>query len=722
MSQSQEQSSEMTLGKPASEGECGDRHVILASKGLLVLGLLIYVTVQAAFLSGCLWTRDLPPEPDDSLAYLTKTAQMDECFFQDCEALKDLRAQMAFRGTDPAIVGHRTQIVGRVFQVYHPLFSAMILGVAKALSTDTITAYKLLWQISPLLMGLGTALWINALWGPAAAGIATAMLAFSIFPNTGLHYFVPANTALALALIVWAGILARKGDAPLTLVLGTLVLVSIHPIGRIYAVIGAVMAATVWGIPKKQTTWAGIIGCVLIVTAAFVASATVERPMLGFRPEPYGSGQGYISALGQSLVEIGIQFKRTEPALVRSPVVFFGAAVCGFLIMSAARQTMLLRVIAILSVFLATSLFYVLPRHPADLFMRMLPPMSALFFGGVGAATWFTFCQSRAVLRRYGLAKGDGQASRIALYWPIAAFTVLAAFTLHIVLSGVEGWVVLTQHMRDRQSIELSRSQPERLLSESVPQNKVLYESIIIMPFYFVNGAMSRGAVFYPAIRGTPVEGEWLNNPHLRYAALYNPTVATRRVEGFEEDEWWQARPSLRYSALDRQRPDRTLSVNARIPMARVTWAQIEPRDGRTVQSVEVFVDDLVADARVEVVPVDRSGTLAHHETVTAHVRAGRTGWVRMQLPDRDSLKGIRILGPQGRGAYSLGGVRFDGDRLRWPWNSKADMTVQPRAGDTAPVTVSFDPQKLLPPLLSNRKVSVLDDEGSSVLIRIDPP
>lgn len=722
MPSNHDQSGGRSLGRLVSSGESQDSHANLLSKVLVIFGILVYVAAQGAFLAGPMWNRDLPPEPDDSLAYLTKTAQMDECFFQDCEALKDLRRQMASAQTDPAVRQQRTQIVGRVFQVYHPLFSMMILGVAKAFSTDTITAYKLLWNVSPVFFGLGLAYWLGILWGPAAAGLALFMLAFSIFPDTGLHYLVPANCALGLALFVWARILHRKGDAPFMLVLGALALVLIHPVGRIYAVMAAVLAATVFGIPEKPRTRAGIVGCLVIVALAFVASATVDRPMLGFRPEPYGSGQGYFSALLESIIEVGMQGQRTEPALLRAPLMFFGAVVCGFLSVAAVRRTVLRRVFIILSVFLLASLFYVLPRHPADLFMRMLIPMVALFFGGVGALTWFTLCRSWIVLRRERLPPGDGPALSLALHWPLVAFTVLAWFMLKVMLTGLEGWIVLADYMRDREPVKLSQSQPELLLSQSRLEEKVLYDSMIIMPFYFLNGAMSRGAVFYPAIRGTADEQAWLNSLDLRYAALYNPTVTTQWTDGFDEEDWWQSMPSLRYSVLDRQKPNRTLSINGRIPMSRLLWVQVEPQDGGPVRSLEVLVEDVTADTLVEVVPLDSSGTLLQSETVTATVRVGRTGWVRMALPDRTTLRGIRILSPEGKGSYAIGGLRFGDDRLRWPWNSKASMTSRLRAGDTTPVTVSFDPKKLLPPPLRSRRLSVLDDSGSAVLIRMDPP
>ncbi|MEJ2717475.1 MAG: hypothetical protein P8182_10100 [Deltaproteobacteria bacterium] len=62
----------------------------------LLFGLLVNVSIQSAFIGFPVWTRALPPEVDDSMAYLVKTAEMESCFSQHCRALKDLREQIDF--------------------------------------------------------------------------------------------------------------------------------------------------------------------------------------------------------------------------------------------------------------------------------------------------------------------------------------------------------------------------------------------------------------------------------------------------------------------------------------------------------------------------------------------------------------------------------------------------------------------------------------------------
>ena len=60
----------------------GSRRVgLIASWIELLAGLAVWTAVQTTFVTVPLWTRALPPEVDDSLTYVLKTKQMEECFF-----------------------------------------------------------------------------------------------------------------------------------------------------------------------------------------------------------------------------------------------------------------------------------------------------------------------------------------------------------------------------------------------------------------------------------------------------------------------------------------------------------------------------------------------------------------------------------------------------------------------------------------------------------------
>ena len=145
------------------------------------------------------------------------------------------------RLTIPRSPGSGPWPVPESFPFYHPLFSVILIALNK-LGLDLLTAFKLVWSLGPLIFGLAIAYFLTGLFGAGAAGLALGLLAFKVFPDTGLHYVVPSNLAMALALIIWGRLVRRQGKAPWTLALGSLALAAMHPIGLIYAVMSVVLA------------------------------------------------------------------------------------------------------------------------------------------------------------------------------------------------------------------------------------------------------------------------------------------------------------------------------------------------------------------------------------------------------------------------------------------------------------------------------------------------
>ena len=404
---------------------------------LFIAGLICYVAAQTNFLIAPLWDRSLPPEVDDSFAYLVKTAEMESCFFQDCEALEDLRKQMTFPQSDPDIRWQRSLLMGRIFQVYHPLFSVILLGTSKLLSCDLTTAYKVVWTGAPLFFGIAFAAWAYSLWGMGVAGITLIMLAFTVFPNTGVHYFVPWNCALGVALLLWARILTREGDAPYSLMLGTLILILIHPLGRIYAVIAVLLIVTIFGIPASRRMRLSILAALAIVAAAFVLSAVVHRPVLGFKPEPYSAGQSYVAGVIESIITVGREIQRWEPVLFRSKIFLFVALVFGFLTVSESLRRRNLRIFVLIMVIQSASFLYVLPKHPADLFIRLWIPALILMFGAVSQGLWFSLQKSVDLLSFRRRNRGRIGPFNPSRDWPMLAFMALAMFAVQVFFPGI---------------------------------------------------------------------------------------------------------------------------------------------------------------------------------------------------------------------------------------------------------------------------------------------
>ena len=282
------------------------------AKGWLIClaGLVIYLLVQGALLNMPLANWSLLPKLDDTLTYVLKTKQMQECWFKPCPAMDDLRQQLPLPGATPAAAHQLSLAFSRIFPVYHPLFSLILLGMTK-FGLGLMSAYQLLWRISPLIFGLAFLYLLVELTEPAAAGIALALLAFKIYPDTGLHHFEPSNLAMAGAVVVWARIISCRGWAPWTLGLSSMLLPAIHPIGVLYTLvsIGLALVLTKPQDRKKILVVTGLM--VLVISSIFLVSYLIKKiPFVQFTlippvPDPFiYTIKGALQNLQTVIVEI----------------------------------------------------------------------------------------------------------------------------------------------------------------------------------------------------------------------------------------------------------------------------------------------------------------------------------------------------------------------------------------------------------------------------------
>ncbi len=123
---------------------------------ILISGLVVWIIVQGSLSLVPLWNRSLPPETDDTLTYVLKSRQMQDCFNQDCPALIDLKKQRKQSRVSHSNSDIREEVelaCSRIFPVYHPLLSLILLGLNKS-GLDWMTAYKVIWTAGPVFFGL----------------------------------------------------------------------------------------------------------------------------------------------------------------------------------------------------------------------------------------------------------------------------------------------------------------------------------------------------------------------------------------------------------------------------------------------------------------------------------------------------------------------------------------------------------------------------------------
>jgi len=688
----------------------------------LLCGLVVWTAVQCVLTVVPMLERALPPEPDDTLTYVLKTVQMEECFFQDCPALEDLRAQFLNITADQQAAAQRSLASSRIFPVYHPLFSAFLLGITK-LGMDAMEAYKIVWSLGPFFFGIAFAYLLSVLFGRTVAGIALVLLSCKVFPDTGLTYVVPSNICMALAVIVWARIVSRQGNAPWALTLGSLLLVGVHTVGRIYVVIGVAIALAMSRERRNLRVWLPAVIGLVIVGAAFVVSGLIKRPSFvtpAFLPGGANPVLHALTSAAESAIQVITEIIRLEGGLFGSIPLFCAAVAFGGLTLPQESRRVVLRFIAVYIFFFIALHFYA-ASHPADLILRMWIPLVVVLFGMVAQGVWYAIVRSAALVGERLRARKQQSTVDVGTGWPLVALALMLGYSFTMMCLGAEQVVSTARYLRDREPLKFEAAQPRLLLSQAKPGDKVLYTSIIAMPYYFIHGAMQLGAVYYqPTMAEEPAETALLGDPNLKFAVTYNPTVYHPSFEGVSEHLWWITSPDFRSSPLARPRREAPLSYEGMIPTSQFRWIELASKTGKFPASVRLLVKNLGGPTSVTIVPLRSDREPLQEGVISIAVPASWFGWIHADLSTSPRSDRLRILEPDGNQAFSIGGVAFGDTKLHWPWDQKADLTVLPRESTTSPITVSFDPARSLPQPLGASKITVLDDDGSSVLFRID--
>ncbi len=695
---------------------------------VLLAGLAVYVAAQGALVLVPLWARDLPPEVDDSLAFLVRTQVMEECFFQDCPALDDLKAQF-LQPTGDIQVARQRILASFPFPLYHPLFSAVLLGLKYA-GLDLITAYKVLWSFAPLAFGAAFGWLLASLWGMLPAGAALFLIAFKVYPSNGLHYLTPSNFAMGMAVIMWARLVERRGNAPWTLVVGSLLLICTHPIGGVYALLSFALAVFASERESRRRVWiAASVVLGTLVLGTFLASL-MKHPslvtVLDAMKEIPGVVviiQGFTSNLFGALASV----VNLKAGLFGSLTVFIPAVAVGILLTPSGKRTLLLRFTMFYAVILFAAMHHTHVISPdGDLFFRLWIPLVVILFGAVGNV--FVMAATAAVgsLRNWAGTSFQNSPFAIERLWPIIVFTVLVGYGTESILSGAEILRATQDYMRDRQPVSFDRAQVQAMLSRSLPGERVLYTSTMCMAFYFIHGGLRQGAVYYhPSFAGDrQFESEWLLRPDLRFAVTYNPTVYHPSYATLDEKDRCISIPEYRYSPLGKRRKDQPIDREGFIPVSEFQWIEIDPAEAGSGTLPRLFVRNLGEESSILVVPIDKAGNPLKTGQTKLLAAPRWTGWLPLEISrvaNESWDGGFRLHFPLRDSKVYLGGIALDGRPNHWPWSRKATLRFAPKGSENADMKVRFDWEGLLPSAVmgAERTIEVLHDRGSSVLFEL---
>ncbi|MBI3298607.1 MAG: hypothetical protein HYZ75_10615 [Elusimicrobia bacterium] len=645
----------------------------------LAAGLAVWVVVQGVLVGVPLRSRGTPPEIDDAYTYIAKSVQMTDCFLQDCPAMNDLRGPLRAPTSDPEIRWRRYRAYARAFLVAHPLYSVGLIAV-KSLGVSWERAYMIVWAAGPILFGLAFAYWLSVLWGPAAAGAALFYLAFQVFPGQGLHYVVPSNLTLAVAVWVWARLVKTSGDAPWSLPLGTCALLLTHPAGRLYA---AAALALGWFLGPERPSGKRLVPYILAVCAIVAATLlphVVRRPELSVVGDAFGTWR-------QTFVIPYFTLEKVVEALDRwsgpfGSLIAFGVLLAaGFAWAPARRQRALAATALVLAGLVAVSFAYVLPRYPAELFMRVWVPFAVFMTGALGHAV-VTLLAKACDLARAGLDASRPEV-RLGEWRPsptqglalaLVCFGTFAGVAAKAAVAGCATMRTTIVYMRDRHSLAFDAEQPKRLLREAAAGDRVLYMQETPMLFFLTHGANALGAVFHPAVAGTLEAASMASPAPPAFAVAQNPVMAFPRTP----------RGWVRLSGFR--------SLEVRPPAGAPGGLRLRLENPAAAASLRVA-------GRVVDVP------------------SGFSGWLSADVPPTARGGVLALVLPEGSSELALGGLAFGDDPLFWPWESKAVVTLLPGGGAPA-VSASFDLSGLLP---AGADARVLDDRGTTVLARLGP-
>ena len=148
-------------------------------------------------------------------------------------------------------------------------------------------------------------------------------------------------------------------------------------------------------------------------------------------------------------------------------------------------------------------LFFV-SSHPGDVILRLWIPLVVILFGLVGQA----FCSAGRLTRDFWQKSENKKTEPFNLVngLPLIVLAVLLGYALQMLTTGAEQVYTYIDFLRKREPLVFAPEQPELLLARANPGDRVFYNSLIIMPYFFIHGTMRLGAVYYdPVLAGSPV-------------------------------------------------------------------------------------------------------------------------------------------------------------------------------------------------------------------------
>lgn len=646
-------------------------------------GLLIFLAVQLNYHLYVMKNRTLPVEPDDAYSYIIKAAELESCLLQDCPALKDMALQVAPLQPD---ANYDTRFIRfrhyfRLFVMYHPLHSLILVGIHNLGFTWEET-YNIQIILGAMLIGVAIYCWLSVIWNPASAGMAMAWLSLYFFPGQGLQYIVPTNWALGFSFLFWALIVTRRKSAGWILPIGSLILILTHTVGVVYSVVGIFMYAVFEFLENRRLDRKSLVvigsSLSIIVMVSFILPEVITKPVL--KPlllEPSVNGWTIFQGWKDALMRVRDIFRAAVGYLGGGIIV----SLIGIVFAAINRNTKALVTGVTLLLLLFASLFYMIPRVPAELFARAWGAAGSYLAGAVGYALWIIYRKLASWLHEQKLSNLSfrerinrsflGNIFGVIL---LTGMIIVTAMNVKVEIDTYNKWI---QYSIDRHNYSFDVNQP-KILTDRTPvcsDVDVLYMNEDSFYFYLVNGAIDCGAVYFPAIAGTPDEKLWiLENERIRYLALqpFYPIIVS---------------------------PKTKMEIRGFSNFVSVPFNIFLENTSESFVQVKFYSDN--------------SST---YPITEFFLPPNWSGWKKIGK-DNNSPAPAKISLQVDGGIVQLKGLRSVSaeEVLHWPWDSGIELLYSPDGEEIT--TINFESNKLFSVPLFD--INVLSDNGDTVLAEI---
>jgi hypothetical protein len=597
---------------------------------------------------------------------------------------------------DPDLAWVRYREYHRAFVQYHPLHSLILAGL-HGLGMSWEAAWAVLSVVGAALIGVGVGLLLLTLLGPGAAGIGLLLLAPQIFPVQGLHYIVPSSLALGLALFLWAGIMHWGRRAGPLLVGGTLLLVGMHTMGRIYALAALALWLVVsgaWRVPRGPDDrrdlrrWGrGLIPALLaaaLVGLSFLLPLLITRPEMRILSDPpppnWTVAAGLAANLGAAAALVS-----AWAADGGGPLIVGVLLSLGLLTLAPRRRLALGTLLGLLLALSAAAQIYLLPRYPGDMFIRLWVALAIVLTGLLAMVIW---AWGQALLvwlteARRGLGSLsdpqwllNGRGWRLLLL--IALGLTLARHTAVLTGRGLRTQNESIAIQAAKQNVRLDAAQPETITAAGC--GRVAYTDEVPLHFFLSRGLWHCDTVFLPALADAAARAEALTGA--QWGVAWNPSTA--------------------------------VETSGRGALALASWESLDiavaPRQSLADLRLLIVNPGPALNVPVYALPFDpKARPLAR-----LRLTAGAQGWERLKLPP--GTTGVRLTLAEADRRFWIDGLRLSGEAVTfWPWDQDVRLTHYP-SGGAAPRPITFTLGALFPE--AARPPALVSDVGATVLVQ----